>query len=468
MRTNQIHRTLYAALLSLPLAAVNLACEQPCGDCRLSNLEWDVVQTLSPLPAIPVDPTNKYQFNDAAARFGQRLFFDKRYSGAIRVPNNGSNGGPGLLAGTRQGAMTSTSAGQVACVSCHDSKKYFVDTRSVPGNMSLGSAYTVRHSPTVVNLPFYKWWGVGGRHDSMWMQASLSPEAGTDTASDRCKYAHFIWQYHREEYNSIFTDTPLPAELDPSHPNAARFPALCRPKANAMAPDGNWEKMPAEDKKAVLQIMANQGKAVVAYENKLISGNAPFDKYVAGDQAAISDAAVRGLRLFVGKAACIDCHNTALFSDSLNHNLGVPQEGLNVPKEDLGHFLDVGIWLGHPFNSASAFSDDPSINKVAGVMQKEEYKGKFRTPSLRGIALTFPYMHTGNFNTLSDVLWFYNEGGGASSFVGQKSDRLRPLLLTDDEIADLIEFLESLTGEPIPDQWTCDPAPGSTISCPTP
>lgn len=468
MRTKSITQLLWSACAVGALAVGALGCEEPCGDCRLSNLEWDVVQTLSPLPATPIDPTNKYQFNEAAAKFGQRLFFDKRYSGAIKVPNNGSNGGPGLLAGTRQGTTTATSAGQVACVSCHDPKRYFVDSRSIPGTVSLGSGYTVRHAPSLVNLPYYKWWGVGGRHDSMWMQAALAVETPSDTASDRCKFAHFVWQYHRDEYNAVFTETPLPAELDPSHPNKSRFPALCRPKANAMAPDGAWEMMPAEDKKAVMQILANQGKAMVAWENKLISKNAPFDKYVAGDEAALSDAAVRGLRLFVGKAACVDCHNTPLFSDSLNHNLGVPQEGLNVPKEDLGHFTDVGVWLAHPFNSGSAFNDEPSINRVAGAMQKEEDKGKFRTPSLRGIALSFPYMHTGNFDTLSDVLWFYNEGGGASSYSGKKSDRLRPLFLTDDELSDLVEFLESLTGEAPPAEYTCDPVPGNTLSCPTP
>ncbi len=158
-------------------------------------------------------------------------------------------------------------------------------------------------------------------------------------------------------------------------------------------------------------------EALAAYERTVLSTNSAFDKYVGGDHRAMSDAAVRGMALFKGKARCILCHNGPNFTDNQFHNLGVPQVG--PLKEDLGRFL---------------------------VTKAEKDKGAFKTPTLRSIAETAPYMHDGVYKTLEEVVEFLDQGGEANPNL---SPMIRPLGLTAEEKADLIAFLQALTGEPL-------------------
>src|SRR5207244_1962139 len=108
---------------------------------------------------------------------------------------------------------------------------------------------------------------------------------------------------------------------------------------------------------------------------------------------AIPEQAKRGLGLFVGKAGCIGCHKTPLFSDSDFHDLGVPQAGDHVPTEDLGRYTAVMKLMSDPLSSAGAFSDAPSQSKVSALVLDDSLKGKFRTKHLREISGTAPYMH---------------------------------------------------------------------------
>jgi cytochrome c peroxidase len=158
-------------------------------------------------------------------------------------------------------------------------------------------------------------------------------------------------------------------------------------------------------------------EAIAAFERTIVSQNSSFDKYVMGNKEAMSESAVRGMELFKGKARCILCHNGPNFTDNQFHNLGVPQEGLL--KEDLGRFV---------------------------VTRMDRDKGAFKTPTLRSITETAPYMHDGVFKTLEEVIEFYDKGGGANPHL---SSRIRSLNLTDGEKQDLIEFLKALTGEPL-------------------
>jgi cytochrome c peroxidase len=158
-------------------------------------------------------------------------------------------------------------------------------------------------------------------------------------------------------------------------------------------------------------------EAIAAYERTVISTNSAFDKYVAGDVKAMDESAVRGMALFKGKARCILCHNGPNFTDNQFHNLGVPQVG--PLKEDLGRYY---------------------------VTKAEKDKGAFKTPTLRSIIETAPYMHDGAFKTLDEVVAFLNSGGGQNSNL---SPQVKPLGLTPDEQSDVVAFLKSLTGDPI-------------------
>ncbi len=216
--------------------------------------------------------------------------------------------------------------------------------------------------------------------------------------------------------------------------------------------------MTPADQLVVNTILANFGKATEAYERLLVSRNAPFDHFVAGDATAITDGAKRGAKLFVGKAGCIACHSGPAFTDNRFHNLGVPQIGPNVPSRDEGRFAAIPGLSTNPFSGAGRFSDDPVAGqaKLSGLTQNPADTGSFRTAGLRNIAQTAPFMHTGAFATLADVVEFYDRGGDSSGFVGTKDSLMVPLGLTSSEKSDLVAFLEALTGDPIPNRLVQD------------
>jgi cytochrome c peroxidase len=149
--------------------------------------------------------------------------------------------------------------------------------------------------------------------------------------------------------------------------------------------------------------------AIEAYVNNLTTPNSPFDRYAAGDRGALTDAQKRGLDLFVGKADCVMCHRGPNFSDDQFHALG-------VAGNDAGRFAITGA---------------------------EADRNAFRTPTLRNVERTAPYMHDGSLSTLRDVINFYDTGGGEHR---PKSALLRELNLSEKEKSDLVAFLESLTG----------------------
>lgn len=159
-------------------------------------------------------------------------------------------------------------------------------------------------------------------------------------------------------------------------------------------------------------------EAIAAYERTIISTNSAFDKFVLGDPKAMGDEAQRGMVVFKGKGRCILCHNDSNFTDNQFHNTGVPQVG--PMKEDLGRYY---------------------------VTRRNADKGAFKTPTLRSLTETPPYMHDGVFKTLEEVVEFYDKGGNANPNL---DPRIKPLGLAPQEKTDLIAFLKALTGEPIP------------------
>ncbi len=161
----------------------------------------------------------------------------------------------------------------------------------------------------------------------------------------------------------------------------------------------------------------NIAKSIAAFERTVVSKNAPYDKYWAGDKKAMSISAVKGMNLFFGKAKCSICHNGPAFTDSNFHNIGVKQQG--PLKEDLGRYN----------------------------ISKEDFdKGAFKTPGLRHVSRTAPFMHDGSEATLEDVIDFYDRGGDVKENL---SPFITPLGLTDAEKKDLVEFMKALEGDPI-------------------
>jgi cytochrome c peroxidase len=386
---------------------------------ELTAVERGALATLSPLPAVPPDPSNAFADDPRAAALGQMLFFDKALSGPLVIDNALGRAGE---------------RGKVSCATCHAGPA-LDDQHSKPNHVSIGTEIGTRNSPPVLNSAFYTWSNWGGRFDSQWslvLGASENPEVMN---ANRVAAAHMIAAKYRAEYDAIF-----PAKLDPALGDRKRFPTDAKPK-KAGAPDGAWEAMAPADRALVDRIFANAGKAIAAYMRKLVARNAPFDRYAAGETAALSDAAKRGFRLFL--AHCESCHSGPHFQDNRFHALGVAQFGEHVPAADLGRFTDVVPLLASPFNTSGAFSD--GAGKLGTLAQDAAQRGQFRTPTLRNVAVTAPYMHAGQFATLAAVVAFYNAGGGRVDGGVIKAPEMKRLELSAEQQADLVEFMETLT-----------------------
>jgi cytochrome c peroxidase len=393
-----------------------------------------VLAQLSPLPAPPADTTNAHADDPKAAALGQMLFFDKGYAGAIVVGDDGTNHGLGAVGQT----------GKVACASCHAvGTGTLDDQRSSPGNVSLGIKYGTRNALGLVNSAYYTFSNWGGKFDSQWSLAVAVAENLGTMASNRLQLVHLIHDKYQAEYDATFTP-PLDAALAPTAADAARFPATGKP-----GDLGNFDNMTAADKQIANVIYVNYGKALQAYIRQMVSRDAPFDRFVAGDTAAISPSAIRGAKLFINKG-CVTCHSGPAFTDNKFHALGVPQTGPNVSATDSGHYADVAALLASTLNSNGPFSDDTHTHRLDGLVQDVSETGQFRTKSLRNVATSAPYMHAGQLATLADVITFYDAGGGTPPTGVTKDPLIVPLGLSTQDQADLVEFLNTLTGQPIP------------------
>lgn len=357
------------------------------------------VLKLSPLPGIPPSPTNAFADRPAATRLGQHFFFDARLS----------------------------ANGKVSCASCHDPAQGFSDKRA----LSVGLDTTERHSMPLWNVAYQRWFFWNGRADSLWAQA-VQPLLHPAEMGSSPEHLHAVLSGDaglKSEYEAVFG--PLPAAAQTRTPAADR-------------------------------LLANFGKALEAYERRIISTGSPFDRFAEGlrsgkareQSAGMSEAAQRGMKLFVGRGQCMLCHAGPNFSDNEFHNTGLPGVAF-----DEGRFAGILDVRDDRFNGLGELSDDrsPETNiKLRYLAVKTNHLGEFKTPSLRNVVQTAPYMHDGRFATLRDVLDFYSELPGEPAR-GHREETLKPGHFTGEEKADLEAFLGTLTGAPLEETLTRAP-----------
>jgi len=362
------------------------------------------------LPPLSPDPSNAYADEPEAATFGQALFFDTRFS----------------------------SNRKVACSTCHIPGRFFTD--ALP--LAQGVGTTTRRTMTIVGTAYSPWLFWDGRKDSQWAQALAPMESPVEHAGTRTQYAHVIDEQYRAQYQSIFGDLP-------DFSNRTQFPDAAGPVDDPSAHQA-WEAMTAADRDAVTRVYVNMGKAIAAYERRIVPGPSRFDRYVEAlindDQEALQTALTRdevaGLRLFIGRAECIKCHNGPLFTNNDFHNTGVPAAaGLAA---DDGRASGVVKALNDEFNCLSQWSD-AGKNDCADlrfvVSSGDQLEGAFKPPTLRNAAEVAPYMHAGQYATLTEVLRHYNNPPPAP--LGHTE--LKPLGLTESELAQLEAFLRALS-----------------------
>lgn len=248
----------------------------------------------------------------------------------------------------------------ISCASCHDPQKGWSNGEQFA--TGVGGAKGGRNSPTVLNAAYYRMQFWDGRAKSLEDQA-LGPIA-----------------------NPIEMKMPIEDAVAKLNKIAGYKDQFQKVFGTDVTADGI-------------------AKAIAAFERTVLSGNAPYDKFKAGDKDALSAEAQRGMKLFFGKANCSACHSGPSFTNSAFHNIGLDSE-------------DVGR------------------KEVSGLAGDH---GAMKTPTLRDIARTAPYMHNGSLKTLKEVVEHYNKGGNGNPF---QDEEIHPLKLTPEEIADLVKFME--------------------------
>ena len=358
----------------------------PTGPRAWTDDDLAVLESLSlaNLPPLPEDPTNAVADDLRAAAFGHALFFDTRLS---------RNGG-------------------ISCATCHQPERNFTD--GLAKGQALGTSK--RHTPSIVGTAYSPWLYWDGRRDSQWSQALSPLEDENEHGTNRQQVLQVI--VDDPEYAAIYDEL---------------FGAL---------PD---LQQPAE----VDVAFANVGKSFAAYERLLLPAPAPFDEYVAAVVAGdtdrqtelFSDDEVVGLQLFLGKASCTQCHNGPLLTNNEFHNTGVIAASGELP--DKGRVVGAREVVANEFNCAGTHNDaeQPACPELDFMRTGPELIGTFRTPSLRNVAQTAPYMHKGQLDSLRATLEHYNDAPDA--MIGH--NEAKPLNLRAGELRQLEAFLLTLS-----------------------
>jgi cytochrome c peroxidase len=361
--------------------------------------------SLASLPPLRPDPSNRVSDDPAAAALGKALFSDTRLS----------------------------ANGAVSCATCHKPERQFQDDLPVGHGMAVGTRRTMPIAGTAY-FPFLFW---DGRKDSQWSQALGPLENPAEHGADRIMVVHLVAAGYRPQYEAIFGPLPDLTGL-PQHAMPAGPPAAV----------AAWNGIPAARQMDIDRAYANIGKAIAAFERTIGPQPTRFDAYAAaladGKQtdadAILNEHERAGLKLFIGQGNCVTCHNGPLLTDNAFHNLALPRTDATA---DAGRSASVLAVKSDPFNCLGPFSDAKSqacTELKFMETSSPDLVGAFRSPSLRGVALRPPYMHAGQFATLHDVLAHYNRAPAAAF----GNTELKPLALSDRQLADLEAFLKTL------------------------
>jgi cytochrome c peroxidase len=363
--------------------------------------------SLASLGPLTADPSNRYADDPRAAALGERLFSDPRISGN----------------------------GKVSCATCHVPQKDFQD--GTP--LAHGVGTTARRTMPVAGTAHGAWFFWDGRTDSQWSQALGPLESAVEHGGTRTGYAHTIGTHYRAEYEAVFGKLP---SLD-------GLPAQAGPVADT-AWHAAWSRIPAARQGEISRVYANIGKAMAAFERRIEPTPTRFDRYVAAEVAggahdstsSLSEDEVAGLKLFIGKANCVNCHNGARLTDDHFHNTGVPASSL-VATVDSGRTVGVRQALAAEFACTGKYSDakeDDCAELRFATTEGEELVRAYKTPSLRGVADRAPYMHAGQIATLAEVIDHYDRAPKAPF----GHSELKPLKLSAQERRQIEAFLRTL------------------------
>jgi cytochrome c peroxidase len=351
----------------------------------LAGLFSSAVFAATPLGLPPVPiPADNPQSADKI-KLGDKLFHDTRFS----------------------------STGEVSCATCHDRIKAFTDS-PLQVSEGINKLTGTRNAPTIINAAYM--------HTMFWdgREPDLEGQAGQ----------------------------PF---LNPVEMGLKNYDPILK----VVRSDPEYTKLfKAAFNKSRQQITIKEvTQAIASFERTIVSGDSPFDRFMyGGDKNAMSKQAQRGLEVFLGKGRCVSCHTIsqthALFTDNKFHNLNVGFQRINKDVNELATAFSQAKAKGANVDIAVLSNKNTSELGRFAVSDQWRDMGGFKTPTLRNIARTAPYMHDGSLKTLEDVVNFYDKGGKVDDddpVNGFQSGGIRPLELSGDEKDDLVAFMEALT-----------------------
>lgn len=373
--------------------------------------ELRLIQSLSlaELPALSTDPSNRLANDSRALDLGYRLFFDTRLS----------------------------SNSQVSCSSCHRPELMFTDGLPLAIGIDIGP----RHTPSLVGTAHSPWFYWDGRKDSQWAQALAPLEARHEHESDRVSIIRLLAEdaLLKNSYESAFGSLPVLESLPDS--------------ASPLGTDAQqqaWQDIESNQQAAISGAFANVGKALAAYQRLILPGRTRFDRYAAelaadkemGETETLNSIEIAGLKLFIGQGQCINCHNGPLFTNHEFHNTGVLAIAGQLPP--MGRYDGIRTARKDPFNCLGEFSDaiEGDCTELRFARDENDVVGAQKTPTLRNVSLTAPYMHGGQIKTLAEVMVHYNEA--PTSMLSH--NEAKPLELRAVELKQLEAFMETLSG----------------------
>jgi cytochrome c peroxidase len=370
-----------AAIVALRVGVAEPADGGRASDDRWTPAEQRVLRSLwiGSLPPLPDDPSNAYDTDPRAAALGRRIFFDTSFS----------------------------KTGALACATCHPAASSFQDAKPV----AEGTGKLLRRSMPLLGVAYNTWFFWDGRKDSLWSQAATPIENTIELGLGRADVVRWVERHARDEYGALFGALP----------DAAGTEA------------------------ATTRVLVNVAKALAAFVRTIVPGPARFDAWAAGvlgeappaASATLTPAEVRGLRLFIGRAHCTNCHAGPLLTNGEFHFTRVPQT-----EPDAGRSAAIALLRGDELNCLGPWSD--ATPDACGALRfldpdTRDTLRAFKTPTLRNVAERAPYMNAGQFASLAEVLRFYRD----------RTHGLREIAhddLTDAELADLEAFLRTLSG----------------------
>lgn len=375
-------------VLFLWLVGVGSVGSASSSELLLSPDEIDLVLSHGPWPmSSEPDPSNGVSDRLEAIEFGRKLFFSPALS----------------------------NDGQTSCASCH-----IPELNTTDGLPRAEGVRTLdRNTPALYNLRHHRWFGWAGQNDNLWAQ-SLAPIGNPDEMQ--------------------LQDQDLKRNLA-----GLEFEGGYKALFGALGSDDPQ------------QVLVNTGKALAAYLETLETGRTAFDEFrdalENGDlqtAAKYPAAAQRGLSLFIGRGGCNLCHSGPLFSNGEFHDAGVPYF-IEPGRVDNGRHGGIKALRGSPYTLDGAFSDDPDKAgawAVQNVIAQHSNFGTFRVPGLRSVAETAPYMHNGSLASLDEVVGHYSNIDMERLHADGEA-LLKPLNLSDNEVHDLVDFLQTLSA-PLP------------------